>query len=93
MDGVDGERGAAGEAAARLDGLLRDGWRDARRHAEELPKEEPSSRHSDGGKMAGRLPTAPPMPRPFRRRRRGGRGRRVTARMKMKTRDKNYPHY
>lgn len=71
---VVGERGAAGEAAARVDGLLRDGRRDARRHAEELQEEESSSRHSDGGEMAGRVPATPPMPRPLRRRGRGRRG-------------------
>lgn len=68
----DRQRGAAGEAAAGVAGLLRDGGRGSRGHAEELPPAQPPAGHPDGGEVARPLPPDPALHVPVRRR--GGRG-------------------
>lgn len=72
---TDGERGAAGEAAAGVAGLLRDGRRRPGGHAEELPPPEPPPGHPDGGEVAGPLPPDPPLCLSVRWRGGGGRRR------------------
>lgn len=58
---ADGKRGAAGEAAAGVAGLLRDGGGHAGGAAEELAAQEPPPGHPDAGEVAGRLPADPPL--------------------------------
>ncbi|CAG05066.1 unnamed protein product, partial [Tetraodon nigroviridis] len=57
----DGQPGAAGEAAAGVAGLLRDGGRAPGGPPEKLPAPQPPARHADGGEVAGRLPADPPL--------------------------------
>lgn len=54
-----GQRGAAGETAQGVAGLLRDGGRGARRHAEELSAAESPPGHAHGGEVARPLPADP----------------------------------
>lgn len=68
----DRQRGAAGEAAAGVAGLLRDRGRGAGGHAEELPPAQPPAGDTDGGEVAGPVPADPALHVPVRRR--GGRG-------------------
>lgn len=49
----DGERGAAGETAEGVAGLLRDRRRHVGCHAEELPPPQPPPGHPDGGEVVG----------------------------------------
>lgn len=55
------ERGAAGEAAEGMAGLLRDGGRRVGGHAEELPPPQPPPGHPDGGEVVGQIPPDPPL--------------------------------
>ena len=73
---LDGERGAAGEAAEGVVGLLRYRRRRPGGAAEELAPPQPPAGHPDGGEVAGRLPADPTLRVPVRRRGGGGgRGR------------------
>lgn len=68
----DRERGAAGEAAAGVAGLLCHGGRGSGGHAEKLPPAQSPAGHADGGEVARPLPPDPALHVPVRRR--GGRG-------------------
>lgn len=58
---LDGKRGAAGEAAAGVAGLLCDRRRDAGSHAEEFSPPQPPPGHPDGGEVVGQIPPDPPL--------------------------------
>ena len=55
------KRGAAGEAVARMAGLLRDRRRRVGRHAEELPSPQPPPGHADDGEVVRQVPPDPPL--------------------------------
>lgn len=55
------KRGAAGEAAEGMAGLLRDRRGRVGRHAEELPSPQPPPGHPDGGEVVGQIPPDPPL--------------------------------
>lgn len=71
----DGKRGAAGEAAEGMAGLLRDRRRHVGCHAEELPPPQPPPGHPDGGEVVGQIPPDPPLCLSVWRWGRGGRRR------------------